>query len=259
MSAATAIPPGVLFRQDFTGARVLTPQATSEALLPPSSAWDQAYQELIRPLYFDVSATFGGLVYCYTSSSSLELVMEALPIPRHEGPSEALASLRTIERAFGDSASDLAKMLRVSRPMIYHYRQGMEPSVDNLRRIRLIAGLTDYVSTEADISLESVLKSHQPEGKSLLDLISEQSPDVALIRRILLRTAVDLQKRQRVAAALGYATPNDRQDIMRARHASGKPIYVTDLDSPSKIVQIRPDQSRVRGRMVNRVFVPDEE
>ena len=247
MSAATAIPPGVLFRQDFTGARVLTPQATSEALLPPSSAWDQAYQELIRPLYFDVSATFGGLVYCYTSSSSLELVMEAL------------ASLRTIERAFGDSASDLAKMLRVSRPMIYHYRQGMEPSVDNLRRIRLIAGLTDYVSTEADISLESVLKSHQPEGKSLLDLISEQSPDVALIRRILLRTAVDLQKRQRVAAALGYATPNDRQDIMRARHASGKPIYVTDLDSPSKIVQIRPDQSRVRGRMVNRVFVPDEE
>ena len=143
--------------------------------------------------------------------------------------------------------------------MIYHYRQGMEPSVDNLRRIRLIAGLTDYVSTEADISLESVLKSHQPEGKSLLDLISEQSPDVALIRRILLRTAVDLQKRQRVAAALGYATPNDRQDIMRARHASGKPIYVTDLDSPSKIVQIRPDQSRVRGRMVNRVFVPDEE
>jgi hypothetical protein len=143
--------------------------------------------------------------------------------------------------------------------MIYHYRQGMQPSVENFRRLRLIASLADYVSTETGVSLGPVLKSPQPEGQSLLELLSDETLDVALIRRILLRTSEDQQKRQRLATTLGYARPHDRQDIMRARHATGKPIYATDPELRGKIVQIRPDQSRVRGRMVNRVFVPDEE
>ena len=80
-----------------------------------------------------------------------------------------------------------------------------------------------------------------------------------MIRRILLRTAQDVRKRQQLAAAIGFATPKDREDILRERQSSGKPVYVTDPEHPGKIVQIHPDQSRVRGRMVNRVFVPDEE
>ena len=258
MSEVSRTPPSALYGQDFTGSRA--PSLSTETMTPRFVGWTVAHEELILPMYFTPGAGFsGGVTYHYTSSSSLELVMETLPIQRHEGPNESLASLRIIERAFGNSASDLAKILRVSRPMIYHYRQGMAPSVDNFRRIKLIASLADYVSTQAGVSLESVLKSPQSEGKTLLDFLSEANPDIPLVRRILLRTTVDLQKRQQLATVLGFATPRDRQDILRDRHSSGKPIYVTDPDSPGKIVQIRPDQSRVRGRMVNRVFVPDEE
>jgi len=259
MTQAIAVPGDLLLGHGFTGPGSLVPVVADHAPAAVASEWAIGYEELIRPLYFAAGTAFWGLVYYYTAPSLLEHAMEVLPVPRHEGPREAAAALQTVERAFGDSASDLARILRVSRPMIYHYRQGMQPSVENFRRLRLIAGLADYVSTETGISLESVLKSPQPEGGSLLDLLSEEAPEVPLIRRILLRTSEDQQKRQRLAASLGYATPHDRQDIMRARHSAGKPIYVSDPALPGKIIQIRPDQSRVRGRMVNRVFVPDEE
>lgn len=259
MTQATAITCDLLLGQGFTGQRSLVAAMPSHLPAAPSSGWTIGYEELIRPLYFAAGTDFWGLVYCYTASSLSVHGMETLPVERHEGPWEAVAALQTIERAFGDSASDLARILRVSRPMIYHYRQGMQPSVENFRRLRLIASLADYVSTEKGFSLGPVLKSPQPKGQSLLDLLSAETPDIPLIRRILLRTSEDQQKRQRLAATLGYATPHDRQDIMRARHSAGKPVYVSDPELPGKIIQVRPDQSRVRGRMANRVFVPDEE
>jgi transcriptional regulator with XRE-family HTH domain len=259
MTQATAVPCDLLLGHGFTGPRSLVPAIPGHLPAAPPSAWTIGYEELIRPLYFAAGAAFWGFVYCYTASSPVAHGMEALPVPRHEGPAEAVSALQTIERAFGDSASELARILRVSRPMVYHYRQGMQPSVENFRRLRLIASLADYVSTETGVTLGPVLKSPQPEGQSLLDLLSEETPDIPLIRRILLRTSQDLQKRQRLATTIAYATPHDRQDIMRARHSVGKPIYVSDPELSGKIIQIRPDQSRVRGRMLNRVFVPDEE
>lgn len=259
MTQAAAVPRDLLLGHGFTGALASISDMPERPLAASVSEWTIGYEELIRPLYYGTGATFGGLVYCYTTSGLSKYEMEALPVPRHEGPAEAVAALQKIERAFGDSATELAKILRVSRPMIYHYRQGMQPSVDNFRRLKLLADFADYVSTETGVSLGPVLKAPQPEGQSLLDLLSAEIPDVPLIRRILLRSSADLQKRQRLATALGHATTHDRRDIMRARHMSGKPVYVTDPDMPGRIIQIRPDQSRVRGRMVNRVFVPDEE
>lgn len=259
MTQATTAPCDILLGQGFTGQRSFVPTISGRQQVAPLSGWAIGYEELTRPLYFAAGAAFWGLVYCYTASSVVAHGMEVLPVPRHEGPGEAAAALQRIERAFGRSASELARILRVSRPMIYHYRQGMQPSVENFRRLRLIASLADYVSTETEFSLGPVLKSPQPEGQSLLDLLSAETPDVPLIRRILLRTSEDQQRRQQLAATLGYATPHDRQDIMRARHSAGKPIYVSDPALPGKIIQVRSDHSRVRGRMVNRVFVPDEE
>jgi transcriptional regulator with XRE-family HTH domain len=259
MTQAAVVPLDLLLGHGFTGALASASNVPECPLADSVSGWAVGYEELIRPLYFAVGAAFGGLEYCYTTSGHSKYQMEVLPVPRHEGPAEAVAALQRIERAFGDSATELAKILRVSRPMIYHYRRGMRPSVENFRRLKLLADFADYVSTEAGVSLGPVLKAPQPEGQSLLELLSAEIPDVALIKRILPRASADLQKRQRLATALGNATPHDRQDIMRDRHMSGKPVYVTDPDVPGRIVQIQPDQSRVRGRMVNRVFVPDEE
>jgi len=195
----------------------------------------------------------------WTSLGAVALVIDALPIRAAAHLSGVSSALQAIERTFTSSPSDLAKILHVTRQMIYHYRSGMEPAVEKSRRVRLIAELADYTAMLTHSSLEPILKLPQPGGSTLLNLLSKESPDVPQLRRILARVSEDLEKRKKVAASLGYATPHDRQDIMRDRHAQGKPIYVTDPQAPDKIVQIRPDQTRVRGHMVNRVFVPDEE
>jgi hypothetical protein len=263
MSSVTPISQAVLFARDPTGPYLPgggVARVTTGTYAEPSD-WSLVHQEMLRPVLYGVVGAASGAITACSSASSVVFVGDALPMPMPllEGPSESAASLQRIERTFGTSASDLSKMLRVSRPMIYHYREGMAPDVENYRRIKLLASLADDVVTETTLSLGPVLKLPQPEGRTLLALLSEKEPDVPTLRRMLLRAGADLEKRRKVAASLAYATPHDRQDIMRARHASGKPVYVSDPDVPGRIMQIRPDQTRVRGRMVNRVFVPDEE
>jgi hypothetical protein len=219
-------------------------------------------QDLERSVQND--AFLGGtqnIAFWQTVPMSFAVVCETLPIvalsgSSTENPSDTTFYLSAIETAFGDSASDLAKMLRVSRPMIYHYRGGMEPSLENYRRIKLIGTLAGEQTDLTAPLLRDALKLPQPEGRSLLELLSEENLDVPVVRRILRRTSEDLARRHRLAAAL--ANTDDRGDIMRDRHAAGKPIYISDPDAPGKIIQIRPDKSRVRGRMVNRKFIPDE-
>lgn len=49
-----------------------------------------------------------------------------------------------------------------------------------------------------------------------------------------------------------------RRDIVRERHVSGKPVYVGDPDNPGKLIQMLPNGRKIRGQMVNRVFLPGE-
>jgi hypothetical protein len=254
MSNSATIPASALFAQDFTGARVLgKPEEVSVALSPD---WSVGYTELFRPVCHGTGAIFSSIAYHQSSPGFFQVIVDALPIAAHETPSGFMASLLTIERCLSGSASDVAKMLRVSRQMIYHYREGMQPAVDNFRRMQLIANIVNHV--ECDVSLQPIIKLPQPEGKSLLAYLSEEKPDTQVVQRIVMRANTDLRRRMKLAELVGYSTPHDRRDVMRERHASGKPIYVSDPSTPGGLIQIRPDQSRARGRMVNRVFVPDE-
>lgn len=265
MTTETLFAQEALSLHDFTGPRSASTGSVPENTLQYCrdatlhSDWRDAYVELARTAFYGAGATLTGMTICNTALASVEFQSQALPIAPNVGPSEVLTSLEAIERVFGNSASNLARILCVSRPMIYHYRKGMAPDHENFRRIRLIASLAGEITVGAHTSLEPELKTRQPEGQTLLAYLSEKTPNLPLVRRILLRVSSDLDKRRRLAESLGYATAHDRQDIMRERHARGKPIYVSDPDVPGKIVQIRPDQSRVRGRLVNRVFVADEE
>ncbi len=254
MSNSTTMSTSALFAQDSTGARGALRKLEVSVSLSPD--WSFGYRELFRPVCHGAGSVFGSIAYHHSSPYSFQLIVDALPVAPHEAPREFMASLQAIERCLSGSASDVAKMLRVSRQMVYHYREGMEPAVDNFRRMKLIANIVNHVA--CDVSLEPIIKLPQPEGKSLLAYLSEEKPDTLLVQRIVVRANTDLKKRIKLAELVGYATPHDRRDVMRERHALGKPIYVTDPATPGRLVQIRPDQSRVSGRMVNRVFVPDE-
>ena len=53
-------------------------------------------------------------------------------------------------------------------------------------------------------------------------------------------------------------TIEERLDIVRERHASGKPVYIGDPYNPGRLIQMLPDGRRIRGQMVNRKFVPGD-
>lgn len=245
-------------RPDYSGPQ-LTKECRPAFHTMASPDWCHTWGEVYRSTLFWNEPR--NITFWQTVPMFFAVVSEVLPIASLGGsptdnPSDTHFYLGAIETVFGDSASDLSKMLRVSRPMIYHYRSGMEPSIENYRRIKLIGTLaSEHKDTTAPL-LRDALKLPQPEGKSLLEFLSEDSLDVPVVRRILHRTSEDLARRHRLAAALANT---DRNDILRERHAAGKPIYVSDPDAPGKLIQIRPDQSRIRGRMINRKFIPDEE
>lgn len=196
-----------------------------------------------------------------TTTVAICFVVEALPIREMRFEGTTLTMLAAIENIFGDSATNMAKILRVSRPMIYHYRQGMEPSIENKRRLQTLAALASDSYSQVSRPLRGHLKAKQPEGRTLLDLLSDEDLDVAALRRMVQRTIAiaDRALRNNLATELSREeTADTRRDIIRERHAVGKPVYVGNADAPGELIQILPGGRRVRGRMVKRQFVPDE-
>ncbi len=197
-----------------------------------------------------------------TTTTVIHFAVDTLPIAIVGQRGAASALLASIERLFGDSPSDLAKILRVSRPMIYHYRQGMEPIVEeNRRRLRTLADLAGGFAPLVTQPIKPLLKVWQPEGCTLLEFLSEEHLNVPALQQVLLRNIRDEDQRLRVrlAAELNRKeSDEERRDIIQERHAEGKPVYVGDPDEPGALFQIQPGGRRVRGRMVKRKFVPDE-
>lgn len=213
-------------------------------------------------LWADVLRTQGVHEFPQTTTTvAICFVVDALPIAEMHLESNTTKMLAVIESLFGNSASDMAKILRVSRPMIYHYREGMEPSGENRRRLQVLAALASDWDSLVKQPLRGLLKVKQPEGRSLLDFLSDEDLDVSALRRVLQRNiaAADQDVRNKLAIALTVEESAEaRGDILRERHAAGKPVYVGDPDAPGKLIQVLPGGRRVRGRMVQRQFVPDE-
>jgi hypothetical protein len=220
------------------------------------SSWPGFWNVLLTPCYMAISGTTASLVTC---------AFEALPI---RGKSPILLGdgtkkmLKTIENVFGPSASDMARILNVSRPMIYHYRGGMEPELENMRRLQVIAEVASEFRWLLKEPLTSLLKAEQPEGRTLLDYLSDEHLDIPVVRRVVQRdiSAADEALRNKFADAMIKGQSRDeRRDIVRERHKAGKPVYVGDPGSPGKLIQILPNGRRVRGRMEKRRFIPDDE
>ena len=171
-------------------------------------------------------------------------------------------SINLIEASFGSSAANLAKILRVSRPMIYKYRDGMEPKVQNKRRIQELAKIACKWNSIIGRSFESDLNTVQPEGRSLLNFLSDKEIDFIILDRVLLRCHEKYRNDRILREALTEKLEHDeplenRLDIVRERHAKGSPVFAGDPENPGKLIQLLPDGRRIRGRLVDRNFIPD--
>lgn len=223
--------------------------------------WDVIWEEMAKAIgigfrrnerrEFEVSSALPMLSYSFEVLS-----------PERKITSSVSTLLSAVEKLFGDSPTDLAKMLRVTRQTVYLYRDqesSQEPSPENRRRLEALATLATESGVPADLSLREALKARQPEGRTLLDCLSDEVLDISALRLMLLR-ASDRVLRDRLANALARnESVAERSDIMRARHAEGKPITIGDPKAPGELIRIYPDGRRIRGRMVKRQFVPDEE
>jgi len=240
---------------DQTGTE--TDKAWHTAAMPMSgwTAWHSLWGDMYRTQAIrSLPTTTSTLVICYA--------VEALPIADRALWNTVTQMLGTLEKTFSPSASDIALMLNVSRPMIYHYREGMEPSLENKRRLQTLADLADEFSGFVSKPIKTLLKVRQPEGRTLLEFLCDEHLDVNALRHVLGRNLrkADQEVRNDLATALKRGeTAQQRHDIVRERHKTGKPVYIGDPDSPGKLIQLRPGGRKVRGQMVNRRFVPDEE
>lgn len=172
--------------------------------------------------------------------------------------------LQIIKKSFGANVVQMAKMLKVSRPTIYNWDEGMPPEVDNLRRLNMVASLArDWEGLVAS----RVALTETTEGATLMEALSQDDLDVNVLRRTLTQVALrqtpeqaaDQRCRKILAQKLAAgASAKARNDIGRERMAAGKVSYESDPEDPARIVQVQPDGTRVRGRLVGRVFVQDE-
>jgi hypothetical protein len=92
-------------------------------------------------------------------------------------------------------------------------------------------------------------------GRAVEALVAHQ--DLLALKRagqaLPLPASVAREDVHRLLARL--AEGRDRERVKRKIHAAGAPVYAADPDRPDLLIEIRPDGTRVRGRMQGRRFV----
>jgi hypothetical protein len=109
---------------------------------------------------------------------------------RREDEEERIAGsaegLPTIQHHLSLNLSDLASVLRVSRPTIYAWlREESSPQAHNVSRMRLLFRVAKMWSGLWPRPLRSHLRTAVVEGQSVFDLLSQERIDRELVRRAL--------------------------------------------------------------------------
>ena len=111
--------------------------------------------------------------------------------------------VRELQAALSVNKSELARILRVSRPTVYDWLEGGEPNADNRLRIRTLVGLVSECRVSANNPLvpRFVRFALAPGDRSVLELLGEEAIDEV--------TAKDVIRR---AKALGDAMDAEREE-----------------------------------------------
>ncbi|CAK2226328.1 hypothetical protein AB4209_07440 [Vibrio sp. 10N.286.48.C11] len=160
-------------------ANKLIATVTGAALLTGGALWEQS----IEPPHFDIldSHKSKELVVRFKEGRSGDLqwktsekTVEKLSTDVLE-PSEMV---NTVIGALGLGMTDLEKVLKVKRATIYNWRKGGDVRAeDSLARLLAVYGIAKDIAKFNDRPFGKRAKTHQVQGKSYLDLLSNESLD----------------------------------------------------------------------------------
>ena len=128
--------------------------------------------------------------------------------------------VRELQTALSVNKSELARILRVSRPTVYDWLDGGQPNAGNRARIRTLLRLLWESGVTAANPLFSrfVRSALEPAGRPLLDVLGEETIDEAAVRGAVGRAkglgdAMDSEREEREARLreAGFEEPDAEQ------------------------------------------------
>jgi transcriptional regulator with XRE-family HTH domain len=134
------------------------------------------------------------------------------------------AQLRRLRGTLGLNKSQLADVLRISRPTLYEWLRGTEPTRDNGERLAMLTRAVQRAGIEASspLSARFVTQRLPDEVASLFDVLRRPVLDDETVANVLaatLRRSVDERaeraRRERELEDLGYEEPSEQR---KARH-----------------------------------------
>ncbi len=121
-----------------------------------------------------------------TGGEVIELKQDQLLKEQRVHVANAREQVSAIKLHLGLSMSDIADALQVKRPTVYQWLSGSEPRQANLKRLHKLYGVAREWSGLNDKTPGRYLRVPIINGKSLIDLLSEDDLDSEAISRILL-------------------------------------------------------------------------
>ena len=128
--------------------------------------------------------------------------------------------VRELQAALSINKSELARILRVSRPTVYDWLDGGEPKADNRLRIGTLVGLlsASRVSANNPLFPRFVRSALEPGDRSLLELLGEGTIDEVTAKDVIRRAkglgdGMDAEREEREARLreAGFEEVDDEQ------------------------------------------------
>ena len=175
-------------------------------ILATRDAWKAALASLVFP-----RITSSSRIDCRYVAQFVAYLSDASTLP-------VARQVRELQAALSVNKSELARILRVTRPTVYDWLDGGEPNADNVARIgqllRLVAQAR--VSSKNPLLPRFVRSPLDAGGQALLDLLGEEDIAESAVKNVLHRAkglgdAMDALRRQREARlrAAGFEEPDD--------------------------------------------------
>jgi len=112
-----------------------------------------------------------------------------------ERPLSAIEQLAYVRKVLNISVTDLAELLKVTRPTVYAWTQGGEPRDEHLESLHRIAQRADEVEKYGLAGVGKLLKRPLKNGSTLLQMIERHEPIDTALRE--LAAVSRLEQRQR--------------------------------------------------------------